>query len=72
MRKYLVQAAWSGKRACRAMQEIYQRVRKNSPKRSKQAIVAVARHLLIWLWAMLRDGTDWKHQQRQQAAMAMT
>ncbi|HEX6772159.1 MAG TPA: IS110 family transposase [Acidobacteriaceae bacterium] len=72
LRKYLVQAAWSGKRACLAMQAIYQRVRKTSPKRSKQAIVAVARHLLIWLWAMLRDGTDWKHQQRQQAATAMT
>lgn len=72
LRKYLVQAAWSGKRGCRAMQEIYQRVRKNSPKRSKQAIVAVSRHLLIWLWAMLRDGTDWKHARCDEAAMAMS
>jgi hypothetical protein len=63
----LVQAAWSGKRACLRMQDIYQRVRKNSPKRSKQAIVAVARHLLIWLWAMLRDGTDWRHRKCDEA-----
>jgi hypothetical protein len=26
----------------------------------KQAIVAVARRLLVRLWAMLRDGTDWR------------
>lgn len=72
LRKYLVQAAWSGKRGCRRMQEIYQRVKKDSPKRSKQAIVAVARHLLIWLWAMLRDGTDWKYARCDEAAMAMS
>jgi transposase len=59
LRRYLVQASWSGKRSCEPMQQIYQRVRKGSPRRSKQAIVAVARHLLVWLWAMLRDGSSW-------------
>jgi len=67
LRKLLVQAAWSGKRTSRPMQEIYQRVRRGSPKRSKQAIVAVARHLLIWLWAMLRDGTQWQEHDRAAA-----
>lgn len=60
LRKLLVQAAWSGKREDARMAEIYERVKKKSPKRSKQAIVAVARHLLVWLWAMLRDGSRWK------------
>jgi len=60
LRKYLVQAAWSGKRGSARMSRIYERVRKSSPRRSKQAIVAVARHLLVWLWAMLRDGSDWR------------
>jgi transposase len=60
LRKYLVQAAWSGKRSSLRMQRTYERVRKGSGRRSKQAIVAVARHLLVWLWAMLRDGSDWR------------
>ena len=60
LRRLLVQAAWSGKRSSLRMQRIYERVRKSSPRRSKQAIVAVARHLLVWLWAMLRDGSSWQ------------
>lgn len=60
LRKLLVQAAWSGKRNSLRMGRIYERVRKNTPKRTKQAIVAVARHLLVWLWAMLRDGSSWQ------------
>ncbi len=60
LRKLLVQAAWSGKRNSLRMSRIYERVRKNTPKRTKQAIVAVARHLLVWLWAMLRDGSSWQ------------
>jgi hypothetical protein len=42
------------------MEAVYQRVRRKSSKRNKQAIVAVARHLLVWSWAMLRDGTRWR------------
>ncbi len=60
LRKYLVQAAWAGKKSDARMDAIYQRVRRKSSKRNKQAIVAVAKHLLIWAWAMLRDGTHWR------------
>ena len=28
--------------------------------RKKQAVVAVARRLLVRCWAMMRDGTDWR------------
>lgn len=60
LRKFLVQAAWSGKRACPRMAGVYERVRRGSNKRGKKAVVAVARHLLVWTWAMLRDGTGWR------------
>jgi transposase len=60
LRKYLVQAAWAGRRSEPRMEAVYQRVRRKSSKRNKQAIVAVARHLLVWSWAMLRDGTRWR------------
>lgn len=68
LRKYLVQAAWSGKRCDRRMEDLYQRVRRKSSKRNKQAIVAVAKHLLVWTWAMLRDKTHWRGSVAAQAA----
>ena len=58
MRKLLVQSAWTGKRSCEALELIYQKVKRQSPKRKKQAIVAAARHLGIWAWAMDRDQVD--------------
>jgi hypothetical protein len=36
--------------------------------RKKQAIVAVARRLLVRCGAMLRDGTDWREEQAAAAA----
>ena len=42
------------------MRGVYEEVRRGSDKRKKIAIVAVARRLLVKLWAMLRDGTPWK------------
>jgi transposase len=60
LRKLLVQAAWTGVRNKTWMLEVYQQVCRGSDKRKKIAIVAVARRLLVRLWAMLRDGTRWK------------
>ena len=60
LRKLLVQASWIGRRNNVRMAEIYRRVNRNSPRRKKQSIVAVARHLLVWLWAMLRDASSWR------------
>jgi transposase len=60
LRKMLVEIAWIGVRRKTWMTEVYENVRRGSAKRKKIAIVAVARRLLIKLWAMLRDGTDWK------------
>jgi transposase len=61
LRKLLVEVSWLGLRHNRRMQEVYERVRRNSRTRKKIAIVAVARRLLIWCWAMLRDEKDWEY-----------
>lgn len=60
LRKLLVEIAWLGVRNRTWMLEVYEQVRRGSEKRKKIAIVAVARRLLVRLWAMLRDGTEWK------------
>jgi transposase len=59
LRKLLVEVSWLGLRHNRRMREIYERVRRGSKVRKKIAIVAVARRLLIWCWAMLRDDQPW-------------
>jgi hypothetical protein len=38
------------------------------PARKKQAIVALARKLLVRCWAMLRDGTRWREPALVEAA----
>jgi transposase len=68
LRELLVQIAWSGVRHKTWMLEVYEQVRRGSDKRKKIAIVAVARRLLVKLWAMLRDGSEWKEPQRLAAA----
>jgi transposase len=60
LRKLLVEIAWIGVRNNTWMKGTYEIIRRGSDKRKKIAIVAVARRLLVKLWAMLRDGTTWK------------
>ena len=60
LRKLLVEVSWIGIRYNERMRAVYERVRQGSRTRKKIAIVAVARRLLIWCWAMLRDETDWE------------
>jgi transposase len=55
LRTMLVEVAWIGLKYQPWMREMYERVKKNTKKRSKLAIVAVARKLLIRLWARWRD-----------------
>lgn len=59
LRGLLVQAAWASLRDPWAKQ-IYTRVSHGSAKRRKIAIIAVARHLLMCCWAMLRDNKPWR------------
>jgi transposase len=60
LRELLVEVCWLGVRSDPWMKQVYENVRRGSDKRKKIAIVAVARRLLVRLWAMWRDGTEWK------------
>jgi transposase len=59
LRKLLVECAWAMLRYNRWAAALYARLSRGKA-RKKQAIVAVARRLLVRCWAMLRDGTDWR------------
>jgi transposase len=59
LRKLLVECAWAALRYNRWAAQLYVRLSRGRA-RKKQAIVAVARRLLVRCWAMMRDGTDWR------------
>jgi transposase len=60
LRSLLVEVSWVSVRHNRWLRSIYERVHRGSKTRRKIAIVAVARHLAVYCWAMLRDGTPWR------------
>ena len=70
LREVLVEVCWLGIRTNAWMKQVYEDVRRGSDKRKKIAIVAVARRLLVRLWAMLRDGTCWKEPAVRTAVLA--
>ena len=59
LRKLLVQCAWAALRYNPWAAAVYQRLSRGKA-RKKQAIIAVARKLLVRCWAMLRDGVPWR------------
>jgi transposase len=60
LRKLLVECAWVMLRYNAWARTIYQRLTHGGKTRKKQAIVALARKLLVRCWAMLRDSTEWR------------
>lgn len=60
LRSLLVEVCWLGMRWNKWMRQTYERIRRGSAARKKIAITALARKLLVRLWAMLRDGTAWR------------
>lgn len=58
-RKLLVECAWCMLRYNAWARSVYQRLTHGGKTRKKQAIVALARKLLVRCWAMLRDGAAW-------------
>jgi len=60
LRRLLVQIAWGMERRSARAKEIFERVSGGQKSRRKKAAIAVARKVLIWCWAMLRDGTRWR------------
>jgi transposase len=61
LRKLLVECAWVMLRYNRWAQVVYVRLCRGKA-RKKQAIVALARKLLVRCWAMLRDKARWRDQ----------
>jgi transposase len=59
LRKLLVECAWVMLRYNPWARAVYQRLSRGKA-RKKQAIVALARKLLVRCWAMLRDRTPWR------------
>lgn len=59
LRGMLVEVSWLGLRTNPWMKQVFERVCRGCPSRRKIAIVAVARRLLIWCWAMMRDDREW-------------
>ena len=60
LRKLLVQVSWGMLRNNPHGREVFLGISKGQKTRRKQAAVALARRVLVWSWAMLRDGTDWQ------------
>lgn len=60
LRKVLVEAAWCMVRYNPWARGIVARISRGQRTRKKQAIIALARKMLVRLWAMLRDGTPWR------------
>jgi transposase len=69
LRALLVEVSWLGLRYNAHVREVYERVRQGSESRKKVAIIAVARRLLIWCWAMLRDHRRWNPPDMSRAAV---
>ena len=60
LRKLLVQCAWAMLRYNPWARAVYARLTGGGQSRKKPAVVALARKLLVRLWAMLRDGKAWR------------
>src|SRR6516164_7051087 len=69
LRKLLVECAWVMLRYNGWARAVYLRLCRGKA-RKKQAIVALARKLLVRCWAMLRDGAPWRDDPQPAAAPA--
>src|SRR5262245_31216840 len=59
LRKLLVQCAWAMLRYNPWARAVFERLSRGRARR-KQAVVALARRVLVRCWAMLRDGKPWR------------
>ncbi len=65
LRKLLLEIAWGMLQYNPRGAKVFHRISKGQKTRRKQAAVALARRVLVWCWAMLRDGTDWREGEEQ-------
>lgn len=59
LRKLLVEVAWIMRQHNPHAEALFKKLSKGERSRHKQAMVALARRVLTWCWAMLRDERDW-------------
>ena len=59
LRRMLVQVAWGMQRREGRGKAVFEQLCHGSRARRKQAVVALARRILVWCWAMLRDRSVW-------------
>ena len=70
LRRVLVQVAWGlQRREDTRRHAVFERLCHGQRTRKKQAVVALARKILIWCWALLRDGTTWDDTRDRRLAM---
>jgi hypothetical protein len=69
LRKLLVECAWVTRRYNPWARAVYLRLSRGQA-RKKQAMVALARELLVRCWAMLRDQAPWRDSTPAAAAPA--
>lgn len=72
LRKLLLEIAWGMLRHNEHGRSVFQRISKGQKTRRKQAAVALARRILCWCWAMLRDGRDWDPDRLARAVTGVT
>jgi transposase len=70
LRGMLVEVAWMVYRYNPWAKAFVQRVSRGMKQRKRIAIVALARKLLVMLWAMLRDETTWRDPEKKQVGCA--
>lgn len=59
LRKLLVEVAWIMRQHNPHAAALFKKLSKGERSRHKQAMVALARRVLTWCWAILRDGSTW-------------
>lgn len=65
LRRVLVQVAWGlQRREGTRGRAVFERLCHGQRTRRKQSAVALARKILIWCWAILRDGSVWDESRR--------
>jgi transposase len=73
LRRVLVQVAWGLQRREQTRgHAVFERLCHGQRTRRKQAAVALARKILVWCWAMLRDGTTWDDARDRGRSPALT
>ena len=73
LRRVLVQVAWGLQRRTETRgHAVFERLCHGQRTRRKQAAVALARKILIWCWAILRDGSTWDETRGDRRRLAIT